>query len=258
MNRRTAITNLGLSLLTGFGLTTMTNPVPVRQGQPDWLPQLASSNIRLISKSESIAALTSYPIVYVGNTPFMYVRTSAIVGTNLGVAFFADSAGTQSLFGDVVTTNANALDAMVCIPVRGPYVKFTMERSAYPGTINLDAFAVPSRFNVYSGTDGENQLIGIANTPIAGGANSTYTANTVRQGRAFWTADMPAAATFIAYLQCVNFVGVATIMDVIYNGNRMAWREVYLPALPMQIQVFNQTGAAHDAFALLHHHAFDY
>jgi hypothetical protein len=236
----------------------VTNPLPVLQGAPDFLPQLASSNIQIIRKSESIAALTTYPIVYVGNTPFMYIRISAAVAMNLGIAFFADLAGTQSLFGDVVSTRAFAADAMVCIPVRGPYVKFTVEREAYPGTINLDAFAVPSRFNVYSGTDGENALISQQNVVLGAGANITFQANTVRSGRAFWTADLRNAGTFICYLYAVNFLGVTTLLDYIDAPSRQRNRSVILPALPVQIQMFNLSAGPFEAFATLHHHNFDY
>lgn len=236
----------------------MTNPLPVLQGAPDFLPQLASSNIQIIRKSESIAALTTYPILYVGNTPYMYVRTSAAVAMNLGIAFFADAAGTQSLFGDVVTTSATAADAMVCIPVRGPYVKFTVERGAYPGTINLDAFAVPSRFNVYAGTDGENTLIDTHSQVVGAGATVDIDATTVRSGRIFWRAVLEAATSVRIQLFAIDFTGTLHQLD--YNSQDMSGtgRILYAPALPLRVRVFNNTASARDFYCSVVHHPFDF
>jgi len=236
----------------------VTNPLPVLQGAPDFLPQLASSNIQVIRKSESIAALTTYPIVYVGNIPYMYVRISAAVAMNLGIAWFADSAGSQSLFGDVVTTNATAADAIVCIPVRGPYVKFTVERGVYPGTINLDAFAVFSRFNVYAGTDGENILVSADGTSIAANSTASFLATTVRAGRISWTCEVENSASFLARLYCTDFTGTIHLLDAMREGARGMSRQTYAPALPLHVFVNNQVAAAHNAFVTVVHHPFDF
>lgn len=240
-----------------MGLTAMTNPIPVLQGQPDFLRQLASANIQILRKSESIAALTTYPIVYVGNSPFMYVRITAAVGMELGIAFFADAAGTQSLFGDVMFNPATSGDAIACIPIRGPYVKFTVDRAAYPGTINIDAFAVPSRFNVYSGTDGENTLISSDATSIGAGGSLTLNAGAVRAGRITFNAELEGAASFIARLYCDNFAGGATFLGVIRESNAARSIQLYAPALPLRVLIQNQTAAAHNSFCSVVHHPFD-
>lgn len=240
-----------------MGLNTMTLPLPVTQGTPDFLPQLASANIQILRKSESISALKTYPIVYVGNIPYMYIRISAAAAMNLGIAFFADAAGTQSLFGDVVTTSTTASDAMVCVPVRGPYVKFTVERGVYPGTINFDAFSVPSRFNVYAGTDGENTLIDVHPQAIAAGATVDINAITVRSGRIYFRAVLEASASARIQLFAVDFLGVEHMLDYSNQDMSSTGRLLYAPALPLRLRVFNN-GAVLNLYATVTHHPFDF
>lgn len=235
----------------------MTNPVPVQQGNPDWGRQIAYGAIKILQRSAATASGTSVGPIYAGNLPFMYVRLSSIQPTELGIAWFMDAAGTQSLFGDVITIDATAADAMVCIPVRGPYVKFTFLHAGVTPTINLDVFSVPSRFNVYTLDGGKNVLVSGMNVNLAGGANTTVRASTVRAGRAYWSADLVGGVNFTIYLLSFDYLGVSTILDVAKPANRASARYLFIPATPMGIQVFNQDAGAHDYQVSLLFHPFD-
>lgn len=231
---------------------------PVQQGQPDWLRQLASANIEIIRKSESISGLKTYGPLYVGNTPFIYLRADCATGMNVGVAWFADAAGTKSLFGDVVTTPAGGGDGKGCIPARGPFVKFTVERSAYPGTINLDAFAVPSRHNVYAGSDGENTLIEQDGVNVGIGATATYDATVTRWGRVYWRGVLEAATSSRIKLYAVDFTGATHLLDYCNQDLGSGGRMVLAPALPLRVTVFNNTAGILQAYVSVQHHPFDY
>lgn len=235
----------------------MTNPVPVRQGNPDWGRQIAYGAIKILQRSTGTASGTSVGPIYAGNLPYIYLRLFCIQAVELSVSWFMDSAGTQSLFGDVVTVDATATDAIVCLPVRGPYVKFTFLHAGGNPTISLDVFSVPSRFNVYTVNGGVNSLVVGMNVNLAGGANTTVRANTVRAGRGYWYADLVGGVNFIIYLLAFDYLGVSTILDVVKPANRASARYLFIPAMPMGIQVFNQDAGAHDYQVSLLFHPFD-
>lgn len=236
----------------------MTNPTPVLQGAPDFLPQLASSNIKLQSFAGNIAASRATGVMYCGNSPFLYVAQSCAVGMLTSMSFFGNDTGTELLPGTPISTDATAQDAVVCVPVQGPYVSFTSELSAYPNTISFDAFAVPSRFNVHSGAAGQNMLISVLNTNLAGGANIQLSAITVRSGKAEWTADLLGATSFIAYLISIDALGNTMIVDYINQVNRAQRRTVYLAPMRHYIHMFNLDGVAHQYNVLLNHPVWDF
>lgn len=235
----------------------MTNPVPVRQGNPDWGRQIAYGAIQILTRSAATASGTAIGPIYAGNLPFIYLRLACIQAVELSVSWFMDSAGTQSLFGDVVTIDATAADAIVCLPIRGPYVKFTFLHAGGNPTISLDVFSVPSRFNVYTLDGGKNVLVSGMNQNLAGGANTTVRASTVRAGRAYWMGDLVGGTNFIIYLLSFDYLGVTTILDVVKPANRASARYLFIPATPMGIQVFNQDAGAHDYQVSLLFHPFD-
>jgi hypothetical protein len=237
----------------------MTFPTPSVQGKPDWLPQLQSSNLLVFSKSESIAAQTIYPAVYAGSTGFIYIRLQSSVLARLTVDWYTDSTLATRMFTDVITNVVPGIGiAEVIIPARGAWVRFTVDQASYPNTHTTVVFAVTGRGNRYALNDGENMLITNFNTALAGGANVVVPAGVVRQGRAEWTCDLLGATTFVAYLRSVRFNGTADIIDYISNVNRAQRRSVYLPALPISVQIFNQDVGAHDFNVAVNYHAFDY
>lgn len=230
---------------------------PILQGQPDFNVRLASANIKLMRTTESISALKTYGPFYVGNTPFITLEMFCATGMEVRFRFFGDSALAESVYDGFAAVDANVADGVFCIPVRAPYVTFEVQRAAYPGDITLRSYGSFTRFNVHSRGGGANSLISAVNQTIGGGGNTTFRAVAAREGPASWTADLRLAGAFVAYFFATEFSGTTYMLDYVDVNSRNMERKIYLPPLPCQIQVFNLTGGALDAFALLNYHGFN-
>lgn len=229
---------------------------PLAHGFPDWGRQSGRSDILVAHQTGvNLTGSTDYGPYFVGDSPYLYVDHSAAVATNLGIAWFADEAMTLSLFGDVITT-ASGGEAKQCIPVRGPWVRFHAERSAYPGTHNLRVYKVSSPFNVYAGTDGENNLIDEQGTAVGAGATATYNATSTRGGWIWWKGLLEAAASTRILLLSVDFTGATHILDYGSQDSGGTGRMVFAPALPLRVTVFNNDGVARNAYVSVVHHPF--
>lgn len=229
---------------------------PLAHDFSDWGRHQGNANILVEYQSgTNIVAATNYGPHFVGDSPYLYVSHSAAVATNLGVAWFADEAATQTLFGDVLTT-ATGGEVQQCIPVRGPFVRFTAERSAYPGTHNLRVYKVPSPFNVYSGTDGETNLIDVDGTSVAAGGTSTFNATNTRGGWVYWRGVLEAAASTRIRLLAVDFTGTTHLIDYCNQDLGGSGRMVLVPALPLRVVVFNNDAGNRDAYVSVVHHPF--
>lgn len=229
---------------------------PITHGFRDFGRQTARADVQVFnSLGLNLVALTQTAVVFVGDIPYMYVRMSSTSSTNLGISWFADAAGTVSLFGDVMTT-ATGGEAIQCIPVRGPYVRFTLERGAYPGTVNFQAFMVPVPFNVYAGTDGENTLISVDGTVIPAGTAVAFDAINTRGGWIHWNAFLDGGTITLQRLYAVDFTGVQHLIAVADNGNAGAGSIAFAPALPLRILINNANVVDLSAFAVVTHHPF--
>ncbi len=229
---------------------------PVAHGYPDWGRQSAKSDIEvLIMSGVSISGVTLSAVKFVGNMSYLYVRCSSASSMNVGISWFADEAATLSLFGDVVTT-ASGGDAVQCVPIRGPWVRFTFERGAYPGTINFQAYMTDVPFNVYAGTDGENNLIDVNATVVGAGATSTFNAIATRGNWVYWRGVLEAATSARILLLSVDFTGTTHLIDYANQDLASSGRMVLVPALPLRVTVFNNDGVGRDAFVSVVHHPF--
>jgi hypothetical protein len=110
---------------------------------------------------------------------------------------------------------------------------------------------------MYSGPNGDNALISFVNISLVAGGNITLRATRVRAGRATWTAESIGGAAFTAYLVCQDYLGTVVYLDVIRANNRFQRRQVYLPALPVSVQFFNQDAVARDYHVMLTFQPFD-
>lgn len=229
---------------------------PLQHGFPDWGRQSAGSDILVAYEvGTNITGSTDYGPFFVGDSPYLYVSHSAAVATNLSIAWFADAALTQSLFGDVITT-ASGGEAQQCIPVRGPWVRFRAERSAYPGIHNLRVYRVPTPFNVYAGTDGENNLIEENGTAVGAGATSTFNATSTRGGWIWWKGILEAAASTRILLLSVDFTGATHLLDYGSQDAGGTGRMILAPALPLRVTVFNNDAVPRNAYVSVAHHPF--
>lgn len=230
---------------------------PLSHGFPDWGRQRAASDINILTLSSvNLVASTVYGPFFVGNMPYLYLRFDSASSMNVGIAWFADAAATQSLFGDVATT-ATGGECVVAIPVRGPYVRFTVGRGAYPGTVSVQAYMTPTRFNVYSGTDGETNLITIDGSTINAGATSTVNATSTRAGRVHWDATLVLGVVYLVRLYAVDFVGTLHLLGVIDSNTGRGGGVLYVPALPLRVLFSNFDGANKTAYLSVVHHPFD-
>lgn len=230
---------------------------PLGHGYPDWGRQTAASDIQVVnSVGLNLTGLTQLGVFPVHNLPYLYVRTDSASSTNLGLAWFADSAATISLTGDTITTAVGG-SAIQCVPVRGPFVKLTIERGAYPGTVTVQVFMVPKPFNAYAGTAGETNLIESNAVAIAGPGLLQLNATETRGGRIFWNGEIENAAAMIIRLYAVDFAGTTHLIDFTRENGRSMPRMIFAPALPLRVDLQNLDGVAHNSFCVVTHHPFD-
>ena len=256
MNRRQLFKTISLGGIAALGLKESAMTQPVSHGYPDWGRQTAASDIVVVNSiGLNLTALTQTAIFFVGNLPYLYVRISSASSSNVGIAWFADAAGTISLFGDVVTASTGG-DGTQCIPVRGPYVRFTLERGAYPGTVNFQAIMVSTPFAVYGGLSGENVLIEVDNVSVAAAATLTVDATSTRGGWIHWGCDIFNAAFFFARLYAVDFGGTAHLLHTIYRPGTQVGGMMLAPALPLRVVLNNNDGVAHFVSSSVAHHPF--
>lgn len=228
---------------------------PVSHGFPDWGRQLAASDIVIQnSLGLNLTALTQTAVYFVGNMPYMYIRLSSVAQAQVSIAWFADAAATISLFGDVMVTPLGS-EATQCVPVRGPYVRFALERSAYPGTVNFQAIMVSTPFDVYAGTSGENVLISVRGQAVPGLTVVTSDAVATRWGWIYWKADYEAAGLYRHELFAVDFSGALHMLDFISNANRAAsGRVLPAPALPLRVISLNGDAAPNNLWVSVEHY----
>lgn len=256
MRRRDALKAAGIGVLALLGLGVSALTSPVSHGFPDWNRSVAASDIQIFNNlALNLTGLTQTDVFFVGHMPYMYIRANSTSSVNVGVSWFADKAATISLFGDVITTTTGG-EAIQSVPVRGPYVRFTLERGAYPGTIGFQALMTPVPFNAYSGTDGENTLISVDGTNVGAGVTSNFNATNTRGGWAYWHAHLETAAAFRIRLQAIDFTGVAHLIDIVPASVNQEGKMLFIPALPMRMQVFNADAVARTFFGTLVHHPF--
>lgn len=227
-------------------------------GYAQELSELTNTSTQLIRTTETITGPRNFGPFYVGDNPYLFFRQDAALNIQTRIVFSADAAGAQTVYDRFVFSNATTADAAGPIPVRGPYVTFEVELSAYPNLITLQSYIVPSRMNVHSRAGGANSLIAETNNTVVGLTNEIYPAVAVRWGRATWTADLRGGANFICYLIATEFGGATYVLDYVDQQSRNRPRAVFLPSLPITAQMFNLNGANFDAFCLLHYHEDDY
>lgn len=235
--------------------------IPVSHGFPDWGRQVAASDIEVIYlDTENIALQTIYPSTdsfFVGAMPYLRVEQSAgAVRSQTTVRWWADTAQTKSLGADFVITPANG-SAAQCVPVRGPYVSFVVDLSAYPNDHNLQVFMTPVPFAGISGPAGNNMLITVNGTAVAAGITNTANATVVRGGWAYWQGVFDAGTLGLISLLSVDFNNTARLLDVMGPTLSTQGREVFLPALPVRITAFNGDGVARNLYASVLHRPFN-
>lgn len=236
----------------------MTNPVPITQGQPDFQALTATAKIIIINKSESIAAQKVYPICYAGNMPYMHIRVGCVVKAQVVVSWYADSAASIALGSDVIVTCVPGLGtAEGALPIRGPYVRFTVDLTAYSNTINLSAVASPSRHNQAATGTGENTLIQTDPQLIGAMATVNIDAATTRWGWAYWRGVLEASVSTRIKLYCIDFAGTARLLDYCNHDLASGGRLVLVPPLPLRIQVFNNSAGGLDFYSSLAFHPVD-
>lgn len=240
-------------LVGGLGVA-MTSPVS--HGFPDWGRQRAASDISILSITNQAAnPVIQSDILFVGNMPYMFVEAIAPAGRMVvDITWFADAGGIDNLGGDVVATPSTG-DAVVCIPVRGPYVRFDITATPAPTNVNLRVFMTPQRFNSVAGL-GHANLISENGGTIGAGATQTFTATRTRAGWATWSCAMGFSNNFTAALQAIDFNGGITLLGVAGGNVPNVGAIVLLPALPINVVMQNFDGVAQTRWCTVVHHPF--
>jgi hypothetical protein len=228
---------------------------PIQHDYPDWGRQSAVADIIVAQHvNQNFAGTVTDPIKFVGQYPYVHVKArSSLAGMMINLAWYLDEAGTIQI-GDDWTQSLATQEIEVAFPVLAPYLKVSTSLTAYPNTATnvVSMTAVPQV--PYGGGNGVNYLLSQANGgPLAGGANVTLDASSVRGGEAYFEVDLLGATNFTAYLYAVdNFTGNVFLASS-YAAVRAIRQRVFLPPLPARVQIFNQDAGAHDYRIFLHH-----
>lgn len=232
---------------------------PIIHDYPDYGRQAASSDILVaLHVNEVMAGPVTDAIKFVGQYPYVHVRAfSVATSVSVELLWYLDAVGTQPIGQDNAQT-FGAVDVLGTFPVRAPFLKVVTRLAAYPNTATSEVTMTSAPSTPQSGVAGDNALVSALNGgPLGAGANVTLTAKGSRGGEAYFEADMFGAADFTVYLYATDYLGVQTALASVYAiaGVRtgVGGKLVYLPAQTCQIQIFNQTAAAHQYRALLHH-----
>ncbi len=229
---------------------------PVSHGFPDWGRQRAASDISILSITNQVANPTiQSDVLFVGNMPYMFVEAVTAGRMAVDITWFADAGGIDNLGGDRLATPTGG-DATVCIPVRGPYVRFDITATPAPQNVNLRVFMTPTRFNVQTDGQGNSTLITANGVILGAGANVTLSATVVRAGWGRWGGVLAGSTNMQMRLESVDFNGTVRLYDVIDSSGARTGGLVYVPALPMQIVIINGDPAAHAYHVALSVHPF--
>lgn len=228
---------------------------PIKADYPDYGRQVSSADIIVVSHvNQNFVGFVADPIRFVGQYPYVHVKArSNLAGMMINLAWYLDEAGTIQIGDDWAQCLASQ-ELEVAFPVLAPFLRVTTSLTAYPNTATnvVSMTSVPQV--PYGGGNGTNTLISVANGgPLAGGANVFVDASSVRGGEAYLEMDVLGAVNFTAYMFAVdNFVG-NVFLATSYAAVRARPQHVFLPALPIRVQIFNQDAGAHDYRIMLHH-----
>lgn len=231
---------------------------PVTHDNPDWGRGLAGADI-LVTTMETvqITGPTDTARFFVGNTPYISVFfvSGAARGRVSLVWYTAQTGGTVVGADDV--TAYNTATALGAFAVKGPYVAFTIEQSAYPDFITLRVVSTHAPIGLASGL-APIELISVDGTVIGAGANTTLNATAVRWGWGFWHGLFDDGAANRFRLYSLDFVGGQHLLDTMTDGGSRGGKVIPLPPAPVRIYVENFDGVARELFASVIHHPFSH
>lgn len=230
---------------------------PFQHGYPDWGRQQATADIGVLDESGvNLTAPTTYGPFLVAGLPYLAVECNSAQSMEVTLDWYTDSSLTQYISGDTIVTPAGGI-AYVTLPVVGNYVRFNVERGAYPGTVTVRASMTANPSSETASGGATNNLLEVDGLTVNAGVTNTYNSTNIRGGWARWDATLILGVVYLVRLYAVDFAGGLTLIGVIDSNTGRGGGMIFVPAMPLRMLFSNFDGANKTAYAFVTHHPFD-
>ena len=229
---------------------------PFAQGFPDWQRNIPAANVRYLFASETINASKNYGTFFVGYTPYLNLNWLSLAGWATVVFSFYGDSGT-SLFLETYTVNiTDTGNANFSFPAKGPWVKITVNPDAAGFNHQIIVSAAQSAGNNLSSSAG-NVLFSSENVAINAGLSAAFTLPSTWPGRAHFSVT-GLVTNWSASIVGITSGGIRTpVFEWVEKVAFSIKEDVYLPAMPVQVNFTNNTAGVNHYYMDLVGHPYE-
>jgi hypothetical protein len=215
----------------------------ISHGYPDFGRYQAESDVLFNFETvTTISAPTLRTFNYVGNYRYIGIQFgSNLNGFLVRVEFYADA-----LFATPTGAFAFAVrdggDFSGSFQVTGPFCRVRITPAAANSVFSMTAWSSVSEFVNAGGDSNDNLLVSYLAAPVNAGATRTDLIDRTYPGEAYWACDSN-ATTWEASIFVEDYVGTLSFIQRVDQRFPRHSERVILPAGPVRVTMFNNSGA---------------
>lgn len=216
----------------------------VSHGYPDFNRVVSQSDVLFLNVfNDTISAPKTYPLGYIGNLPYLGVSyDGAGQRSRVEIDFYAD-ANFAILLTPFAFDIADGGNFGGAVPIGGPFAQVTITPAGANLAYDIDVWSAPAEFGVFAARPTDNVLLSASGQSIGAGGNTTFAATHTAPASVVLCVSTTAVA-WVGHLLATDYLGATTHIHFFTPGVTQYNQPVYLPAMPVSLNLKNNDAGA--------------